>query len=271
MVLGDLQLDFFQFEYIYKVVVNTLLVSIPEEIYFVLFTYIMMGEFDQWKDEDCKKLFQPWDYARILVPAVFAAIVSNMIRYSGAHEGFITSGTLFAMILGIVAMGDIRNNARAAKWVREVFQYILLCAVCSGVIELLYLPFVVYGSGMSLVSINNNIMLNFILSIPAKLMECSLLFFVVMRKSTAIKEWFVRIIVESKVLSMLSFIILMIDALFLFLIMKLVSYDEILFAFSTESRLIAIVGIYIFLVLNILAMVLLRIRENVKNEGCRGI
>lgn len=72
-------MDALQIETIHKIVMNTLLISIPEEVYFVLFTYILMGEFDQWEDEDCPRLFQPWNYPRVFIPAVAAAVISNIL------------------------------------------------------------------------------------------------------------------------------------------------------------------------------------------------
>lgn len=242
-------------EIVFKIIINTIFVSIPEEVFFVLFTYVLMGEFDQWKDEDCKKLFQPWDYARILVPAVSAALISNILRYTGAGEGFISSGTLLVLIIGIVAMGDIFNNARVAKWIGEVILFIFLAAICAAIMELAFIPFVVYGINKPLAEINNNMLSNFLLTIPLKIMQYSLLAYMIARKRSLLRARIIKMITENRVLLVIILIALFTDVSFLVFMNKLVCYDNVLTSLSIMLRLVTIICICLFPILNLLAIV----------------
>lgn len=244
-----------QIDIIYKIIINTILNSIPEELFVVLFTYILMGEFDQWKDEDCKRLFQPWDYSRIIVPTVATALISNVLRYTGANEGIVSFGTLLAFFITIVAMGDIFNNARALKWMGEVLVFLLLAALCVSVIELTYLPFMVYGTGKPLAEINNNMLHNFIISIPAKIMEYSLLAFLVLHKRSLLKARIIKMVFESKILTAFMLTTLLADFSFLVFMLKIVCYESVLSSLSVDLRLVVFVAICIFPVFNISALI----------------
>lgn len=242
-------------EIVLKVIMNTLLVSIPEEIFVVLFTYILMGEFDQWNDKDCKKLFQSGDYARILVPAITTALISNILRYNSAPSGIITLVMLNTIILGIVVMGDIYNNARAVKWILEVTLYVLFAVIVIAVIEFMYIPFFVYGIDKPLAEINNSIWNNFLLSAPGTIIEYIILAFLVARKRSLLQARIIKIIVDSKVLTAFSLVICAIDFTFFWLMIKLVCYEKVLINFSLELRMLTIILICLFPILNISALI----------------
>lgn len=239
----------------YNIIINTLLISIPEELFFVLFTYILMGEFDQWEDPDCKKLFQSGDYSRILVPTISASLVSNIVRYTGFSTSTVSFATLFALFIGIVAMGDIFNNRRALRWICEVFLFLLLAAICTAVIEFSYLPIIVYGTGKPLGEINNNMYYNFISSIPAKLMQYSLLAFLIARKRSLLKKRLKQMILDNVVLTMVFLIIPLIDVAFFVFMLKIVCYDKALMTLSIVLRLMTITGICLFPILNFFALI----------------
>ncbi|MCR4441308.1 MAG: hypothetical protein QHH10_04100 [Peptococcaceae bacterium] len=221
----------------------------------MLFTYIMMGEFDQWEDEDCRKLFQPWDYSRVLIPAVASAAVSNILRYTGASPDIVTLGTFLALFFGIVAMGDVLNNAGALKWIGKAFFFLILSILSAGLCELLYVPFLLYGTGESLLTINENLFLNFIFSLPSRFLEYSLLVFLLAHKRSLLKARIIKIIFESKVLVALTIAALLINLYFYLIMYNVVCYEKALVALPAGLRLAAVLGVCLFPVVNLSALV----------------
>jgi len=248
-------LSIFQIEAIQKILLNTVFVSIPEEIYFVLFTYIMMGEFDQWKDEDCKRLFQPWDYPRILIPAISSAVVSNVLRYTGAGSDVVTLGTFFMLFFGIVAMGDIFNNAGALKWMGKVILFLLLGSLLGGLCEFIYVPFLLYGTGESLLIINDNIFLNFLFSLPARFLEFSIIIFLLVYKRSLLKARIVKMIVESKFLVTLTIAALIVNLNFYIIMYNIICYNKALTLLSAGLRIAVVLGVCLFPIINLSALV----------------
>ncbi len=240
---------------IYKIMMNTLLVSIPEEIYFVLFTYIMMGEFDQWMYGDCKKLFQPWDYPRILVPAVSAALVSNILLYTGADMSIISLVIILVLFAGIVAMGDILNNAAALRWMGKALIYLLFAALFLTFCEFLYIPFFLYGTGMTVAELNNDTLLKFLISLPGRVMEYSLIVYLVAHKRSLLKARLLKMVFESKALTALTLGALLTDACFMIFMARLVGNERALAAFSAEVRFAVILGICLFPPVNLATLV----------------
>lgn len=237
-----------------KIIINTLLVSIPEEVFFVLFVYIMMGEFDHWKDKDCKKLFYPWDYSRILIPAIFSAIISNVLRYSGASSSIVSFGTMLSLFVSIVAMGDIFNNARALKWIGEVLLFLLLGAMCAAIIEFPYLYILVIGMGKSLALINNNMLLNFFASIPMKIIQFIIIIYLILYKRSLLKVRMVSTIFTSRILMILTIIIFITNFSFLVIMLKVFLYDNVFSYLATEFQLLTIVGICSLPIANIFSL-----------------
>lgn len=237
-----------------KIIVNTLLNSIPEELFVVLFVYILMGEFDHWKDKDCKKLFHSWDYSRILVPAIFSAIVSNVLRYGGASSSIVSFGTIFSLFISIVAMGDIFNNARALKWIGEVLLFLLLGSMCIAIIEFPYLYILVMGMGKSLTLINNNMLLNFLISIPMKILQFIIIFYLILYKRSLLKTRMVSMIFTSQILMILTVITFTANFSFLVIMLKVFCYDNAFGYSATEFQLIILIGIYIFPIANIFSL-----------------
>lgn len=244
-----------QSELMYKIVMNTFLVSIPEEIFFILFTYIMMGEFDRWKDEDCKRLFEPWDYSRIFAPVIASALISNILRYSGADLAIILPCSFLTLFIGMVVMADIFNNARAVKWIGSAFVFLLLGTLYAGLCEFLYIPVLIYGTGKTLAEINNSMLQNFVISIPAKIMEYSLLAFMVAHKRALLKTNIIKVVLASRALTAFTLVNLISNLCFLIVMYRMVCYERVLEGLSADVRLIVIIGICLLPLINLSTLI----------------
>lgn len=243
-----------QIETVYKIIVNTFLVSIPEEIYFVLFTYIMLGEFDRWADEDCPRLFEFEDYPRIFVPAAVAAFISNILLYTVAKGSIVSPVTILALFAGIVAVGDIFNRPGAVKWMGKVLAYLLVAFMFLAFCEFLYIPMFLSVMGMTVAELNDHTLFKFLISLPERVMECALLAYLIARKRSLLKARIIKMVFESKLLTALTLGTLLTNVGFFVFMTRVVVHEKTLAAFPTDLRVAAILVICLFPLVNLAAL-----------------
>ena len=239
---------------VYKVLLNTLLVSIPEEIYLVMFTLILIGEFDYWKEEECKKIINRWDYSRILIPSVTVAFILNIIKYTNS-ETFISSLICLLVFFGLIAItNDILNDARPFKWLTKAFVFLIIGQITIGLTELLYVPFVVYATGRAVSEINNDILLNFLLSLPSRLIQYTILAILVNRLRKRDKGSFISYLLSNQALILILAVIVLFDFFFMFVMYRAIVFKNALLSLSHVMQFEIIICVAMFPMLNISAM-----------------
>lgn len=238
-----------------KIVLNTLFVSIPEELFLVMFTLILIGEFDYWKEEECKKLIHRWDYSRILIPTLAAALLSNILRYTFVDIDISSPVTILTVFVLIVLTNDIFGDASALKWMAKAFVFLVVACIVVGLSEFVYVPFILYSTGKTLEKINSDIFMNVLVSLPSRIIQYSILLYFVSQKRTLLKGNVLKYIVESPILALISAVVALCDLLFCIVTYKLIVYEKILINISLTSQISIIIGVIIFPVLNILGLV----------------
>lgn len=250
-MLGQLlQLDTIQ-----KIFLNTLLVSIPEELFLLMFTLILVGEFEFWADEECRKLINRWDYTRILVPTLTVALLSNIERYSDLNSSFASLIPIVVFFILIVLTNDIFGDASAMKWTGKALLFFILGFIILYISEFCYTSFILYGTGKTITEINNNILLNFLISLPSRLIEYSILIFLVVKRRTLLKANIIRPIFESKITTFLTFIVVIFDFVFMFVMVKAICYEKVLVNIPSDLRTLVIMGISLFPVINLSGLI----------------
>lgn len=234
-----------------KIILNTILVSIPEEFYLIMFTLILMGEFDYWKEEECKKLFDRWDYIRVFVPVVIGALTSNVLRYSGMDVNLVTVISMMVFFIAIILTGDIWGDASALKWIGKAFIFLLLGILSIMVIEFMFIPLFLYGLKESLHEINQNIMLNFVMTLPLKIVQFTILGFLFAKKRTIIKVDLGEYIFKNRFFSMIFFFVMLFNFIFMLIMYKVVIYEGVLSEFTISLQIALNACIFSFPILNI--------------------
>ncbi len=242
---------FIALDVIQKVLLSTVLISIPEEFFVFMATLILMGEFDYWKEDECDRLFQKWDYVRVFVPTVVSALLSNILRYAGVDSGIITVTMIATGLILMVLTGDLWDDAKVMRWIGKAALYLLIVALAIGVIDLLSIPLVMYGTGKTIQELQNNVLLFFAISLSPRIIEYTILAFLIAKKRTLLKANIVNVVFESKILTTLSFVVLTANVVLLLIMVRFVFYDEILHSLAFDSRIIIILAACIFPVLNI--------------------
>lgn len=239
---------------IYKVLLNTLLVSIPEEIYLVMLTLILIGEFDYWKEDECKKIINKWDYSRILVPSVIVGLLLNIFKYAG-NDSIISSAICFFVFYILIAItNDILNDARPFKWLAKAFIFLVVGQISIGLTEIIYVPFVLNATGRTLTEINNNILLNFLISLPSRLIQYTFLAILVNRKRKRDKGSFFTYLVSNQVLLLILAVMVFFDLLFLIVMFYVIIVKGALAGTPFIIEFLTIICVTMLPLLNISAM-----------------
>jgi len=244
-----------QWSTIQKIILNSVFVSIPEEFFLTMFTLIAMGEFDYWQEEECKKLINPWDYSRVFVPTVVTALLVNIFRY---YKVNIIIGNIIPIIVFFILLSitnEILHEAKALKWILKAILCFLLGFIILGISEMLYLPFVIYSTELSMQKINNSILMNFLLSLPSRFIQYFILIFLIIRKRTLLKGNIVKYIISNPLITFITFTIVIFNLSFLAIMYNAIIYRNLLTHLSFLIRSIIIVTVQLLPIINIASLI----------------
>jgi hypothetical protein len=240
-----------QYNALQKILMNTLLVSIPEEFYLVMFTLILVGEFEYWKEPECKRLINKFDYVRVFLPTIVTALLSEILRNISFNSNFLQFIPFIIQYIIIVFTNDIFGDASALKWMGKAFISMLLGFLTIGLSEFVYVPFVLYGADLTLVQISNNILLYFISSLPSRILQYSLLLYLVNRRRTLLKGRLLKPILSNPILLTIFAALVLLNITFIQMVYKAIVFDEILVTISHSSLVFILIGVVLFPILNI--------------------
>ncbi len=241
----------FQNSLVAKIIINTIFLSIPEELYLVMFTLIMVGEFEYWKEPECKRLINKFDYVRVFLPTVTGALVSNIIINSGLNHGIFQFLSPTITFIIIIFTNDIFEDASAIKWVVKSLIIFLIAFLSIGIMELLYLPLILYGTGKTIVQIHDNFIVYFLVSLPSRFMQYSLLLYLISRKRTLLRGRLLRNLLTTPLLTTIFSLLVLSNITFLWYLYKSIVFDKVLISNSYISQMVIITSVVIFPILNI--------------------
>lgn len=239
---------------IQKIIINTLFVSIPEEFYLVMFTLILVGEFEYWKEPECKRLINRFDYVRVFLPTIVPAILSETIRVTDFNSLYFQFVPFITTYILIIITNDIFGDASALRWMAKTIMFMLLGFLILAISEFLYVPFVLYQTDLTLVDISNNFLLYFTLSLPSRFLLYSLLLYLVSKKRTPLKGKLLKHILSNPVLSFIFSILVILNILFLQFAFKVISFKKVLETISHTSLFFILIAVVLFPIINISAL-----------------
>ncbi|MHB8065033.1 MAG: hypothetical protein ACYDG2_20845 [Ruminiclostridium sp.] len=240
-----------QYNALQKILLNTIFISIPEEFYLVMFTLILVGEFEYWKEDECKRLINKFDYVRVFLPTIAAALLSEILRYMGLKSGIFQMLFPILLYILIVFTNDIFGDASALKWMAKAFIFYLIGFLSIGLSEFVYMPFVLYSTGLSMIDISSNFLLYFILSLPSRFLQFSILLYFVCKKRTLLKGRLLKPVLSNPILSVILSVLVVFNVLFLWMMYKSIVYDKVLISISHFSQILIVFSVVLFPILNI--------------------
>ncbi|OHD20787.1 MAG: hypothetical protein A2Y34_07080 [Spirochaetes bacterium GWC1_27_15] len=232
---------------------NTILVSIPEEIFLVVMTLIFLKRFDML-DVRMWKYNLKW----ITIPAFPVAIMINVFRYIiiiPKPIATITDGIIFYTLMMIIIKSNSFNFIR--KDYLKILLYFTLSLIILGVLENSTYPVIMFLINKPFEYFNNNIIWNFLLVLPSRIFEYIILFYSISKQNNVVRiKLFDSIISNKLYFKVMIFLTIMFNVLSIFLV-KFIVYDKILEKLSLLEKVLVseitlifpVVVVFIFILL----------------------
>jgi hypothetical protein len=217
-----------------------------------MFTLILVGEFDIWRDPECKSLFHKYDYFRILLPTTVGALLSNISRYIGLSNNITTAFTILTVFILLIITNDIFGDASALKWIGKSFIFLMSACIIVGISEMLYLSIIVYSTGNTIQKINQNVILNFIVSLPSRAIQYMVIFYLVGHKRTLLKGGYIlKQILLFPIPLFITSLVTLFNLAFYVVAYNLIIYDKVLLYLSSANKVIIVICVVLFPIINI--------------------
>ncbi len=248
--------NLFTYDASIKIFLDTLLISIPEVFFWVIFTLILVGEFEYWREPECKRLINKFDYVRVFLPTVVVALIINITEYIGLSSYLVQLISIASFYILVVFTNDVFDDASALKWMSRAFVFMILGFLITRILNILFISLVTHVSNITIEQVNRDFLLSFAISLPIRVIQYILLLYFVIRKRTLLKGRWLKHILTYPVLSLLFFIVVIFNILFLKIIYETVTNYYILEVMPDNSILILLIIVILSPVINILGFLI---------------
>ena len=213
---------------------NTILVSIPEEAFIVIMTLVFLKRFDMLDIRMWKHSLK-W----VMVPTIPVAMVINVFRYIIIIPKPTMSLIAFILMNVLILYVVIKNSYSIdKKLIFKTIIFTVLSFIIVGLIELLYYPLSLSLLHKEMSFFDNKIIYNIIISLPARIIEICILTFVVIKKNNTVQVNLFNTIVKNRFFTN-SFLTIIISIVSLIIyIAKLIIVDNIIIHISIVDQLI---------------------------------
>ena len=226
---------------------NTILVSIPEEMFLAVMTLIFLKRFDML---DLKM----WKYnlRLILIPVIPTALVINILRY------LIFVPKPIIMLISILSLYILITYITKSNNYLKTMIYLTLSIVIWGTLENITCPVLLFLIEKPLDLFLSNVLWNFVLSIPSRVIGYVIIIYIIIKNNNPINVRLFDIIVKQKLYSrILLFLTISFNVVSVYII-KLITCNKILEGKITLiGKIIISELILVFPVIIIFLMVLL--------------
>ncbi|QNU65399.1 hypothetical protein EHE19_010660 [Ruminiclostridium herbifermentans] len=248
--------DLFTYDASTKIFFDTLFISIPEVFFWVLFTLILVGEFEYWSESECKRLINKFDYVRVFLPTVVVAFIINISYYFGLSWYLVQFISIVSFYIILVVTNDVFDDASALKWMSRTFLFMILGFIINKILNFLVFSFIMHISKITIEQINRDFLLGFGISLPIRVIQYILLLYFVTKKRTLLKGQWLKHILSSPLLSAIYYVIVLFNVLFLKVIYEAITNYYVLEEMSKNSVFILLIAIILSPVINIVGFMI---------------
>lgn len=220
--------------------INTIVVSVPEQLFFIMFSLILMRRYDFFELKKSNVL-------RFTIAVLPAALLSNILR------GLFRVDQNLVLLVGVITLFTVLAavfRIRSVKGIFKVFLSSLLCFIIVILTQLLYFPFILYGTSITAEQLNQYGPLVLLLSLFDRAVQISLLGILFLKKRSFMKLNFSKVITRNKTLAYLFGGVTAINLAFVYIMCMLIYKDKILLGLSPAMQLIIVVFTIAFPIIN---------------------
>jgi len=253
---------------------NMFLVSLPEELFVVAIVLIGIGRDDlldlrMWKD----------NIRWVALPAIGMSFIVSFARLTNISKSLIQiTGILVLFLLTLVVIKNNNLLKEKIKYFKTLFYTTLGIAIIS-ILECYY-PLILSLTKTNILYINSHFILNFLCALPARVIEYSILVYLLVKKSDDVKIKLFDIILKNSFLKRSMFSLLIGIMITMIYLIKLIGIDLILINLSFFEQLIIVVMMFIIptititfilLIVNYILKVEKRIRQTYENLAIQDV
>lgn len=184
---------------------NLILVTIPEQLFLVVMTLILLKKFGildilMWK-QNIK-----W----ILIPAIPISIIEDINAFFLSSPIITFINLIFFYILMVYILRNNNDGNFTKNDHKRLFLNFGLSFLILGVLESITVPLMLILLDKSLTFINDNVLWNFIASIPSRVFELLIVSFLIIKNNNVVKIKLLDFITKSNfhLISIVTFIIM---------------------------------------------------------------
>jgi hypothetical protein len=156
-------------------ILNVILLSIPEEIFIVGFMLILLNKTEFLG-------FGKQNIIRFSIPVVLSAVVSNILRFMGVNVNLVLVSSLVVCYISFILVYKMYKT-----FLNSFLSFVFLIISCiTFIIIELYIPLTLNSIGMTVKEFNENIQFMFVLTIPERLIEYFLIYALSVKRNNRI-------------------------------------------------------------------------------------
>ncbi len=248
--------NLFTYDASIKILFDTLFISIPEVFFWVIFTLILVGEFEYWREPECKRLINKFDYVRVFLPTVVVALMKDITEYIGLNSYLVHFISIVSFYIILVFTNDVFDDASALKWMSRAFVFMMLGFLITQILNFSFITFVINISNMTIEQVNKDFLLSFAISLPIRVIQYILILYFVIKKRTLLEGRWLKNIISCPLLFVIFFIIVAFNILFLKVIYNAVTNYYILEVMPNHSILITLIIVVLSPFINVLGFMI---------------
>jgi hypothetical protein len=200
--------------------------------------------------KEYSKIFLIQDIKKVAFMVIISAIMSNILRLFNIDSTLLLVICYFSVALSMLFL--YRKYFNAIK--------VFLCTACSFLvfmlIEVSYIPLLLSAIEKSVTDINMGVHLTFLYSLPERVIEYSLLIYVLMKKASFSQLRLANVILNNRFVTVTFCIFVNMNIFFLLVMGKVTMFDQILSNLGIFSQLLIVSLVIAFPIFNIAAFIL---------------
>lgn len=228
-------------------VINTLIVSMPEEFFITMIVLILLGRYDYISKEIWKcNLFKV-----MIVSVIPLSIIFNLLKYClPNHSNILVVINILLLSISISILYRIKNKKEYFK----VLMFTALGFLIFMITQLITIFMVMYILKMSPNSFNQSAIINFIIVLPERVLQYLMLSLIFLKQNGLTKVNLSKIILENSVLRFFTILFTVGDIAILMWMAKYIVFDKILEQIPLDGQIAISVGIMILVIISLLSI-----------------
>lgn len=222
------------------VILNILLVSIPEATFFVVFPLIVMRRYDLL----ALKKTNIW---KIAVVVISTAVSTTLLRISSIMDANLTP--VYSLLLIFLLMVFL-FGIKTPKGVFKAFLSVCAAFLAAITMELLVYPLWNILTDFSAELVNKPGLMTIGLTLPERTIQAILITMLLLKRRSFMKLGFFKIISRSRPFAFISGALVVFNLMFLFIMFKLIILNDILKGTDVVTQVFVVALVIIFPLLN---------------------